>query len=70
MGISHLKSRLRLDHELAVIDQSGYTPLFLVMEDILNYGRRRGVPISSRGSAASSLVAHCLGITSPDSTAP
>ncbi len=56
----------RLDHELAVINQSGYTPLFLVMEEILNYARQRGVPISSRGSAASSLVAHCLGITSPD----
>ncbi len=26
----------------------------------------QGVPISSRGSAASSLVSHCLGITSPD----
>ncbi len=56
----------RLDHELAVIVDSGYSTLFLVMEEILQYARKIGVPFSSRGSAASSLVAHCLGITSPD----
>ncbi len=56
----------RLDHELAVIEESGYTSLFLVMEEIIQYARQKGVPVSSRGSAASSLVAHCLGITSPD----
>ena len=38
----------------------------LIVEDILNFARETGVPYSSRGSAASSLVAHCLGITSPD----
>jgi DNA polymerase-3 subunit alpha len=56
----------RLEHELAVIGQCGYAPLFLIVEEILNFARQQGVPISSRGSAASSLVAHCLGITSPD----
>jgi len=56
----------RLEHELSVIGQRGYAPLFLIMEEILAYARRTGVPISSRGSAASSLVAHCLGLTSPD----
>jgi DNA-directed DNA polymerase III PolC len=56
----------RLDHEISVIEQCGYASLFLIMEEILDYARNRGVPISSRGSAASSLVAHCLGITSPD----
>ena len=56
----------RLEHELTVIGECGYAPLFLIVEEILNYARQQGVPISSRGSAASSLVAHCLGITSPD----
>jgi DNA-directed DNA polymerase III PolC len=56
----------RLEHELGVIEALGYTSLFLIMEEILGFARLRGVPISSRGSAASSLVAHCLGITSPD----
>jgi DNA-directed DNA polymerase III PolC len=58
--------RARLDHELEVIGARGYAPLFLIMQEILNYARESGVPFSSRGSAASSLVAHCLGITSPD----
>ena len=56
----------RLEHELTVIAECGYAALFLVMEDILQHARQTGVPFSSRGSAASSLVAHCLGITSPD----
>lgn len=56
----------RLDHELAVIGECGYGGLFLIVEEIVAYARQRGVPMSSRGSAASSLVAHCLDITSPD----
>jgi len=56
----------RLEHELDVIGETGYTALFLIMEEILAYARQSGVPTSSRGSASSSLVAHCLGITSPD----
>lgn len=58
--------RARLDHELTVIGDRGYAPLFLIMEEIMAYARQTGVPTSSRGSAASSLVAHCLDITSPD----
>ncbi len=56
----------RLDHELKIISEFGYDSLFLIMADVIAHTRKIGVPISSRGSAASSLVAHCLGITSPD----
>lgn len=56
----------RLEHELGVIERLGYASIFLIMEEILRFARQAGVPFSSRGSAASSLVAHCLGITSPD----
>ncbi len=56
----------RLDHELEVIARLGFEAVFLIVEDILNFARQTGVPYSSRGSAASSLVAHCLDITSPD----
>ena len=56
----------RLEHELEVIGQRGYAPLFLIMAEILAYARRTGVPTASRGSASSSLVAHCLDITTPD----
>jgi len=56
----------RLAHELKVISASGYEGIFLIMEEIIAYAQKTGVPVSSRGSAASSLVAHCLGITTPD----
>ena len=56
----------RLDYELQIISDLGYEPIFLIVEDVLNYARRLNIPTSSRGSAASSLVAHCLNITSPD----
>jgi DNA polymerase-3 subunit alpha len=56
----------RLEHELESIQNSGYATLFLIMEEVIAFAREADVPISSRGSAASSLVAHCLGITTPD----
>jgi len=56
----------RLDYELNIIAGLGYDPIFLVMEELLNFARKQGILFSSRGSAASSLVAHCLGITFPD----
>ncbi len=56
----------RLDHELGIIANSGYGPIFLVVEELLAFARNSDILFSSRGSAASSLVAHCLGITSPD----
>jgi len=58
--------RQRLKHELQVIGERGYAPLFLIMDEIMDFAREQGVPTASRGSAASSLVAHCLGITTPD----
>lgn len=36
------------------------------MEEIIGFATRQGIPTASRGSASSSLVAHCLGITTPD----
>ena len=56
----------RLEDELEIISRLGYEPIFLIVEDVLNHARQLGIPTSSRGSAASSLVAHCLNITSPD----
>jgi len=56
----------RLEKEIQVIGERGYAPLFLIVQEILDFARKSGVPTSSRGSAASSLVAHCLGITTPD----
>ena len=56
----------RLNYELKTISEMGYEPIFLIVEDVLNHARALNISTSSRGSAASSLVAHCLNITSPD----
>lgn len=56
----------RLEHELRTIEALGFEPLFLIMEQIVAFAHQSGIPIASRGSASSSLAAHCLGITTPD----
>jgi DNA polymerase III subunit alpha len=56
----------RLEHELKIITRSGYASLFLIMMDIIQFAHDQDIPTASRGSASSSMVAHCLGITTPD----
>jgi len=53
----------RLEHELAIIGDLGYAGYFLVVADIVRFARGAGVPLSSRGSASSSLVVYALGIS-------
>ncbi|MBJ76424.1 MAG: hypothetical protein CMJ98_05330 [Planctomycetes bacterium] len=56
----------RLDVELSTIDQLGYAPYFLLVQRIAEYARDQHIPCVGRGSAASSLVAYCLGLTEAD----
>ena len=58
--------RDKLEQELDVIGKSGYESIFLITEELLSFARKSDILFSSRGSAASSLVAYCLGITTPD----
>lgn len=58
--------RQRLERELAVIEQMGFPPYFLVVDAIADLARRRGIPFVGRGSAADSLVAYALGLTDAD----
>ncbi|GAB6934552.1 DNA polymerase III subunit alpha [Calditerricola yamamurae] len=59
--------RARLDHELAVIAETGFADYFLIVWDFMRYARERGILTGpGRGSAAGSLVAYCLGITQVD----
>ncbi|HVB98475.1 MAG TPA: DNA polymerase III subunit alpha [Candidatus Dormibacteraeota bacterium] len=53
----------RLASELEVIDRMGLAPYFLLVWDIVREARRRGIPAAGRGSAASSMVSYCLGIS-------
>jgi DNA-directed DNA polymerase III PolC len=56
----------RLESELSAIARRGYSPLFLVVADIVRFARESGVPVNTRGSVANSLVAYCTGITNVD----
>ncbi len=56
----------RLQHELAAINRHGFAPLFVIVADVVTFARWEGVPVSTRGSVANSLVAYCAGITSVD----
>ena len=57
----------RLEHELSVITQAGYTSYFLIVWDFVRFAKERGIPVGpGRGSAAGSLVSYCLGITDID----
>jgi DNA-directed DNA polymerase III PolC len=53
----------RLTHELEVIDKLNLAPYFLLVRDIVEEANRRGIPAVARGSAASSMVTYCLGIS-------
>jgi DNA-directed DNA polymerase III PolC len=53
----------RLTHELGVIHQLKLAPYFLLVWDIAEEARRRGIPAVARGSAASSIVTYCLGLS-------
>ncbi len=57
----------RLARELDVIRQTGFAGYFLVVKDIIDFARTRGIPVGpGRGSAAGSLVLYCLSITDID----
>jgi error-prone DNA polymerase len=59
----------RLQHELSVIHQLGFEDYFLAVWDLLNFAREKRIRYAGRGSAADSLVAYCLNITSVDPVA-
>ncbi|HVL67654.1 MAG TPA: DNA polymerase III subunit alpha [Vicinamibacterales bacterium] len=57
----------RLDYELEMIKEMGYTGYFLIVWDFIRYAREQGIPVGpGRGSAAGSLVAWCMRITDVD----
>ncbi|MBI2884899.1 MAG: DNA polymerase III subunit alpha [Candidatus Omnitrophica bacterium] len=59
--------RRRLEHELTVIKNAGYTSYFLIVWDFVRFAKEQGIPVGpGRGSAAGSLVSYCLRITDID----
>lgn len=58
--------KTRLDYELGVIEQRGYSPYFLIMGDMVRFCTESRIVTTTRGSAAGCLVLFCIGITQVD----
>jgi len=59
----HRRVLRQLTEELKIIGEVGYADYFLLVWDLLQECRRRGIDWITRGSAADSLVCYCLGIS-------
>ncbi len=57
------RERERARHELEVIEKSGFAPYFLIVHDVVEFARRRGILHNLKGSGASSYLAYLLGIS-------
>ncbi|HEX2208255.1 MAG TPA: DNA polymerase III subunit alpha, partial [Longimicrobium sp.] len=54
----------RVEYELGVITNLGYSGYFLITADFIRWARQHDIPVGpGRGSAAGSIVAYCMGIT-------
>ena len=57
----------RLDHELGIIEETGFAGYFLVVAEFVNWAKKNGVPVGpGRGSGSGSLVAYALNVTNVD----
>ncbi len=59
-------ARERVEHELRVIAEKDFDGYFVIVHDIVEFARSRGILCQGRGSAASSAVCYALGITAVD----
>jgi DNA polymerase-3 subunit alpha len=65
--IAEEKYRERLEYELAMIDQMGFSGYFLIVADFIQWAEAHDIPVGpGRGSGAGSAVAWSLGITDLD----
>ncbi|BAZ03485.1 DNA polymerase III subunit alpha [Calothrix sp. NIES-3974] len=59
--------RERMEYELKMIQQMGFSGYFLIVWDYIKFARDNNIPVGpGRGSAAGSLVAYAMGITNID----
>ncbi|MBI5573820.1 MAG: DNA polymerase III subunit alpha [Elusimicrobia bacterium] len=57
----------RLEHELKIISDAGYSGYFLIVWDFIHYAKNNHIPVGpGRGSGAGSIVSYLLGITEVD----
>jgi DNA polymerase-3 subunit alpha len=56
----------RIEYEMSVITEMGFSGYFLIIADWVKYARENGIQVDLRGSAASSLVNFLLDMTDTD----
>jgi DNA polymerase-3 subunit alpha len=66
-SVPSTEAMTRIEYELDVIKNMGFSAYFLVVWDLVRYARSRGIRVGpGRGSAAGSTVAYCLRIVDID----
>ncbi len=60
------EARDRIEHELRVVAEKDFAGYFVIVHDIVDFARSRGILCQGRGSAASSAVCYALGVTAVD----
>lgn len=53
----------RVEYELGVIKDKGYSPYFLIVSDLLRYAHEQDILTTIRGSVSGSLITYLAGIT-------
>ncbi|MBN1810108.1 MAG: DNA polymerase III subunit alpha, partial [Planctomycetes bacterium] len=57
----------RLENELETMNKMGFADYMLIVQDVVDFARRSGIPVGpGRGSAVGSVVCYSLGITDLD----
>lgn len=56
------EAKARADYELDIIAKKGYSPYFLSVADYIGYAREHDIMVTTRGSAAGSIVSFAMGI--------
>lgn len=60
-------ARTQLDFELDVIDRTGFSSYFLIVGDLVSWAKKQKIVVGpGRGSAAGSIIAYLLNITTVD----
>lgn len=60
------EAQKRLERELYTLKSLGFAEFFLVVKEVMDFCKSRGIVASGRGSAAGSIVCYLLGITQAD----
>ncbi len=61
------KAKERLDYELKIIKETGFSSYFLIIWDLIKFAKENNIPVGpGRGSAAGSVVSYLLNITDVD----